>query len=73
MHQRDFSAADYRYWDRARRAKAKGLEIGGLLLKPLASKAAWVLGDAPQWSVSGRAQHVSHRTMGAPPTGGCGD
>ena len=35
---RDFSTADYRYWDRARRAKARGLEISGLLLKPLARR-----------------------------------
>ncbi len=49
---RDFSTADYRYWDKARRAKARGLEISGLLLKPLASKAAaWVLGDAPTWVI----------------------
>ena len=45
---KDFSTADYRYWDSARRGKARGLEISGLLLKPLASKvAAWVLGSAP--------------------------
>ncbi len=51
---RDFSTADYRYWDRARRAKARGLEISGLLLKPLGSKvAAWVLGDPPEWNRAG--------------------
>ena len=51
---RDMATADYRYWDRARRAKARGLEISGLLLKPLASKAAaGVLGDAPEWVVGG--------------------
>ena len=49
----DFSTADYRYWDRARRGKARGLEISGLLLKPLASKvAAWVLGSPPEWVTS---------------------
>ena len=47
---RDFSTADYRYWDRARRGKTRGLEISGLLLKPIASKAAaWVLGSPPDW------------------------
>ena len=51
---RDFSTADYRYWDAARRTKARGLEISGLLLKPLASKAAaWVLGSPPEWSAGG--------------------
>lgn len=50
---RDYSTADYRYWDRARRAKARGLEISGLLLKPLGSKvAAWTLGNAPAWDVN---------------------
>jgi hypothetical protein len=47
---RDFTTADYRYWDKARRAKARGLEISGLLLKPLASKtAAWTLGASLSW------------------------
>ncbi|MBI1257591.1 MAG: hypothetical protein GC204_08985 [Chloroflexi bacterium] len=55
---RDFSTADYRYWDAARRSKARGLEISGLLLKPLASKAAaWVLGDPPEWSAVGARAH----------------
>ena len=50
---RDMATADYRYWDRARRAKARGLEISGLLLKPLASKAAaWVMGSSLGWSTS---------------------
>ncbi len=54
---RDFSTADYRYWDAARRTKARGLEISGLLLKPIASKAAaWVLGDPPEWA-AGSATH----------------
>lgn len=48
---RDSSTADYRFWDKARRGKARGLEISGLLLKPLGSKAAaWVMGDPPHWS-----------------------
>ncbi len=50
---RDFAVADYAFWDRARRAKARGLEISGLLLKPIGSKAAaWVLGDVPEWVAS---------------------
>lgn len=53
---RDFSTADYRYWDRARRAKARGLEISGLLLKPLGSKvAAWAMGKPPTWSAASAA------------------
>ncbi len=55
---RDMATADYRYWDRARRAKARGLEISGLLLKPLASKAAAsVMGSSLGWAVGdvGRA------------------
>ncbi len=59
------ATADYRYWDRARRAKARGLEISGLLLKPLASKvAAWTLGDMPEWSVSvGAGNQRLHRAV----------
>jgi hypothetical protein len=45
---RDAAQADYRFWDRARRGRAKGLELSGLFLKPLGSKvAAWVLGAKP--------------------------
>lgn len=47
---RDVGRADSTYWDRARRGKARGLEISGLLLKPLASKiASWTLGRPPQF------------------------
>ncbi len=50
----DYATADYAFWDRARRAKARGLEISGLLLKPIGSKAAaWVLGDPPEWTMVG--------------------
>src|SRR4051812_9040587 len=58
---KDYSTADYRHWDRARRGKGRGLEISGLLLKPLSSKvAAWVLGSPPEWSaaVGIRARHA---------------
>src|SRR3954453_21983566 len=61
---KDFSTADYRYWDSARRTKARGLEISGLLLKPIASKAAaWVLGSPPEWSAGGGTKGAH---MGAP-------
>jgi hypothetical protein len=48
--QQDAAQPDYAYWDKARRGKAAGLEISGLLLKPLASKiASYVLGSEPRW------------------------
>lgn len=48
---RDTTQADYRFWDRARRGRARGLELSGLFLKPLGSKvAAWVLGARPVWT-----------------------
>src|SRR5690606_17486792 len=57
---RDWPARDYRFWDRARRCKERGLELSGLFLKPLASKkAAWVLGPEPRWTHdSSRGQEV---------------
>lgn len=46
----DYSNADYSYWDKVRRAQVKGLELAGLLLKPLGSKiAAWVMGQVVDW------------------------
>lgn len=48
----DISRSDYAFWDKARRAKTDGLDISGLLIKPLNSKiAAWVLGVIPKWKV----------------------
>lgn len=48
---RDLARPDYPFWDRARRAGVPGLELSGLLLRPLSSKAAaWVLGDPPAWN-----------------------
>jgi hypothetical protein len=45
---RDLTQADYAFWDRARRGKAEGLKISGLLIKPVVSKiAAWGLGRPP--------------------------
>lgn len=47
---RDTGQADYSYWDRAIHCLIPGLEIAGLLLKPLQSKkAAWVMGLAPKF------------------------
>jgi len=43
----DMTSADYRFWDRARRGKARGLEISGLYLKPLCSKLAGYTLGAP--------------------------
>lgn len=44
----DTSVPDYIFWDKARRGKARGLEISGLFLKPLCSKiAAWAMGIPP--------------------------
>jgi len=57
---RDWSERDYAFWDKARRGKAKGLEISGLFLKPLGSKvASWTLGTLPRWTAgSDRANEV---------------
>lgn len=46
----DVSTSDYAFWDRARRCKAKGLELSGLFLRPINSKiAAWAMGERPAW------------------------
>lgn len=57
---RDWSRRDYAFWDKARHCEAKGLELSGLFLKPLASKtAAWVQGTVPRWTADQpRAQEV---------------
>lgn len=52
---RDLGRADYAFWDKARRCKARGLELSGLFLKPLGSKvAAWTLGRPPKWRLDNR-------------------
>lgn len=44
----DVGFADYKFWALARKGSAKGIEISGLLLRPLESKiAAWTLGKLP--------------------------
>ena len=46
----DNQKTDYKYWDKARRCKARGLELSGALIRPLTSKVSgWVLGDSPLW------------------------
>ncbi|MBZ0316324.1 MAG: phage portal protein [Anaerolineae bacterium] len=50
---KDLTRPDSAFWDKARRGLATGLEISGLLLKPLASKTAqWVMGKPLQFKQS---------------------
>ncbi len=50
---KDLTRPDAAFWDKARRGLAEGLEISGLLLKPLASKTAgWVMGKPLQFKQS---------------------
>lgn len=54
---KDAAQSDYAFWDKARRGKAAGLEISGLLLKPLASKiASYVMGQEPRWKCDSTKQ-----------------
>lgn len=51
----DWSRPDYDYWRRAYRAQVRGLELSGLLIKPLVSKTAgWVLGRPPQFKIENK-------------------
>lgn len=46
----DYSRPDYEFWRRVHAGQAVGLELAGLMLKPLVSKvAAWALGRPPTW------------------------
>jgi hypothetical protein len=56
----DWGRSDYAFWRRAYWGKAKGLELSGLLIKPMVNKiAAWTLGRAPQWKCENeRSQEV---------------
>lgn len=46
----DWGRSDYAFWRRACHGHAVGLELSGLLIKPLVSKvAAWTLGRPPSW------------------------
>lgn len=45
---RDVGVTDYAFYDKLRRGKARGLELSGLLVKPLTSKiTAWAIGRPP--------------------------
>jgi len=47
---RDPGQSDYLFWDTMWRGQARGYELAGLLLKPLASKlAAWTMGTPPRF------------------------
>lgn len=52
----DWGRSDYDWWRRAYYCRVRGLEISGLLIKPLVSKvAAWTLGRAPEWRCESEA------------------
>jgi len=57
---RDVSRSDYQTFDRMRRAKARGFELSGLFLKPMASKvASWVLGAPPEYKFPDRKTEIA--------------
>ena len=46
----DWSKPDYSYWREAAWARVDGLDLSGLLIRPVVEKvAAWTLGRAPEW------------------------
>lgn len=48
----NWNRSDYDYFQRLYRCQVVGMELSGLLVKPLASKiAAWTLGRAPKWKL----------------------
>lgn len=52
----DWGRSNYDFWRRAYFARARGLEISGLFIKPLVHKvAAWTLGRAPAWRCDSEA------------------
>lgn len=52
----DWARSDYRFWRDAYQGRAAGLELSGLLVKPIVSKvAAWTLGRAPAWKLDDEA------------------
>lgn len=56
----DWGRADYDFYERAYFARVKGLELSGLLIKPVISKiASWTLGRAPKWSVQGKTAQTA--------------
>ncbi|MAU11128.1 MAG: hypothetical protein CL607_15015 [Anaerolineaceae bacterium] len=49
----DWQRVDYAFYDKLWRGQALGLEISGLLVKPISSKiVAWVLGQAPDIGIA---------------------
>lgn len=71
----DAGTPNYSFLDKARKGKAAGLEISGLLLKPLGSKiASWSFGKPPKFTGGNKAAtktlndwwgEWSHKVMGA--------
>lgn len=62
----DYGHADYAFADKTRRGKALGLQISGLMVKPLCSKiAAWSLGTAPRLRVGGQDKKPLTDWLGA--------
>lgn len=56
----NWGRSDYAFWQRAYRAQATGLELSGLLIKPIVSKlASWTLGRAPKWKVEGKTTQTA--------------
>jgi len=54
----DIGNVAYDYWDRAYHAKVEGLELSGLLIKPLVNKiAAWALGTPPRVELGNREKN----------------
>lgn len=48
----DWARSDYAYYRRLYYGRVAGLELSGLLVKPIVSKlAAWTLGRAPKWKL----------------------
>jgi hypothetical protein len=48
----DWGRSDYAFWQRAYYGRATGLELSGLLIRPIVSKlSAWTLGRAPTWKL----------------------
>lgn len=48
----DWSKPDYKYWREAIWARIDGLDLSGLLIRPVVEKvAAWTLGRAPDWKL----------------------
>ena len=52
----DWGRADYDYYLRLYYGRVQGLELSGLLVKPIVSKlASWTLGRPPRWSLESEA------------------